>query len=892
MKSYHTNIKINFNNNMKKLFTLGLTLLMAAASYAQGDVRRLWDFTQGFSSETVSNIEADVASGSGYWTAKSEGDKTWFETKARAAGPLYARVNGQDWVIPETEGLTIGATSAAHFNIMYNDPDDVPYIWLNGKKGEDYITIPAVPAGEKVTVVYASHSGTEERGFKVSTSGVTSEDGETVFKVVGRKDTVTLINGNEDPVDLKLAATNGFHIYYICVGNPPVAGTPKVAYVYDSSNEAYANAGEAEGYGAISAAIQTLSQVYDCEMVNIDLSKDVSAVTVDSLRKFTAVLLSPYVNAGDEFLQTVKQTIAFAPVLNLNPEYYTAWGYGSAVASTSNKVQVKGAALESPIFQPVMAGNDPFLNADGTIDWLGEEATVTGYSAPEGSYFAADSVLAYTMDGTPAIHIHNIDRNAYMLLPYSNIVDANESIVDLVVNSLVMIAATKSSVAQAYRPSISQTYHHQYTTVTLDCSTKGAQMYYTIDGSEPTTASTLYTAPFDISDKGVTVKAVAIADGYLLSDVREQAIDIYELADAPKVEYTQESGKSTVTITPAHEGDVVYYNYRSSNDPKQSATYTQPLVLAKHATVTAFTAARDADGLLQSELVTVEVPVQGEKVRLDVVSHMDANSGDYNVDIDGYPYYTDEVLEQTEDTIIFKPADTPTYHNPGTGWQIKTYGQPVIWQNNTAGHNVLDFNAYNPQTAEDDSENEITNNCVSFQGVTESNLAGVPDPASASIQSTVAFQAPFDVVVYMAGYNAKAGVYVTADTLNGEWTKLGNLIANDITGTADNGKDGKDRIWKKTILSYEGTDMVYVKVASEGGKAMIFDIFVKNEGEKSHEYTGIEDVTISGKAAGAPVSTEVYSVNGARLAKAATGLNIVKETYVDGSVKTRKVVVK
>ena len=887
MKSYHTNIKINFNK-MKKLFTLGLTLLMAAASYAQGDVRTLWDFTQGFSSETIANLEADAASGAGYWTNKG----TWYESKARTAGPLYAHVNGQDWLIPETEGLTIGAQSNYHFNIVI-EHNDGPHIWLNGGKGEDYVTVPAVPAGEKVTVVYASHKDTEARGFKVS-GGFASEDGQTEFKTVGKKDTVVVINNNADPTDLKISATNGFHIYYICVGNPPVAGTPKVAYVYDSSTEAYANSGESDGSGIIVNALQVLGQLYDHEVVNIDLSKDVSAFTVDSLRNLTAVLLSPYVNADDEFLQNVKQAIAFTPVLNLSPDFYTTWGYGSAVAYTSNMVQVKGAALESSLFQRAMAGEEPFLNENGTIEWLYPGYNATGYSAPAGSYFAADSVLAYTMDGTPAIHIHNLDRNAYLLLPFPRMDEVSESgsSIDMIANGLMMLAGTKSEVAQAYRPSVSQTYHHQYTTVTLDCSTKGAQMYYTIDGSEPTTASTPYTAPFDINAKGVTVKAVAIADGYLLSDVREQAIDIYELADAPKVEYTQESGKSTVTITPAHEGDVVYYNYRSSNDPKQSATYTQPLVLAKHATVTAFTAARDADGLLQSELVTVEVPVQGEKVRLDVVSHMDANSGDYNVDIDGYPYYTDEVLEQTEDTIIFKPADTPTYHNPGTGWQIKTYGQPVIWQNNTAGHNVLDFNAYNPQTAEDDSENEITNNCVSFQGVTESNLAGVPDPASASIQSTVAFQAPFDVVVYMAGYNAKAGVYVTADTLNGEWTKLGNLIANDITGTADNGKDGKDRIWKKTILSYEGTDMVYVKVASEGGKAMIFDIFVKNEGEKSHEYTGIEDVTISGKAAGAPVSTEVYSVNGARLAKAATGLNIVKETYADGSVKTRKVVVK
>lgn len=54
--------------------------------------------------------------------------------------------------------------------------------------------------------------------------------------------------------------------------------------------------------------------------------------------------------------------------------------------------------------------------------------------------------------------------------------------------------------------------------VTLSCETEGATIYYTIDGTEPTTSSIQYTQPFMITNT-TTVKAIAVKENMANSDV-------------------------------------------------------------------------------------------------------------------------------------------------------------------------------------------------------------------------------------------------------------------------------------------------------------------------------------------------------------------------------------
>lgn len=94
--------------------------------------------------------------------------------------------------------------------------------------------------------------------------------------------------------------------------------------------------------------------------------------------------------------------------------------------------------------------------------------------------------------------------------------------------------------------------------VTMSCSTQDAEIYYTTDGSDPTTASTLYTEPFSINET-TTVKAVAVLDGemspvsyarYQIED-NKRVLNIWEsllLPDGTKIQFV-----NPVTVIYQHD---------------------------------------------------------------------------------------------------------------------------------------------------------------------------------------------------------------------------------------------------------------------------------------------------------------------------------------------------
>lgn len=83
-------------------------------------------------------------------------------------------------------------------------------------------------------------------------------------------------------------------------------------------------------------------------------------------------------------------------------------------------------------------------------------------------------------------------------------------------------------------------------TVTLTSSYEGAKIYYTTDGTEPTTESAEYTAAIPVTISGTTVKALAVAEGY--ETARTEAAYTIK-PDQPKFSEESKTFKDPLAVT-------------------------------------------------------------------------------------------------------------------------------------------------------------------------------------------------------------------------------------------------------------------------------------------------------------------------------------------------------
>ena len=103
------------------------------------------------------------------------------------------------------------------------------------------------------------------------------------------------------------------------------------------------------------------------------------------------------------------------------------------------------------------------------------------------------------------------------------------------------------------------------TSVTITCSTDGAKIYYTTDGTEPTAESTEYTAAISITE-AVTLKAIAVKDGMNDSAVSSASYTIKGTVSTPAFSVASgavDSG-TEVTISCATDGAEIYYTTNGS----------------------------------------------------------------------------------------------------------------------------------------------------------------------------------------------------------------------------------------------------------------------------------------------------------------------------------------
>ena len=185
-------------------------------------------------------------------------------------------------------------------------------------------------------------------------------------------------------------------------------------------------------------------------------------------------------------------------------------------------------------------------------------------------------------------------------------------IVPTVVNGKVYVGSESqlsvfgllSGLTQAATPSISpgsQSFNPNIQ-VTITDGTAGVTIYYTTDGTTPTTASTQYIGPFTLTTT-TTVNAIAGGTGLLASPVASATYTLVTQAAAPS--FSPPAGiynaPQPVTMSTTTPNASIYYTTDGSTPTTSSTKYTGPVSVGTTETLSAIAA---ASGLSNSPVTT------------------------------------------------------------------------------------------------------------------------------------------------------------------------------------------------------------------------------------------------------------------------------------------------
>jgi pullulanase len=148
--------------------------------------------------------------------------------------------------------------------------------------------------------------------------------------------------------------------------------------------------------------------------------------------------------------------------------------------------------------------------------------------------------------------------------------------------------------------------------VTITCADAGAVIYFTTDGSEPTTASTVYSGPIPVNGDGtvMTIKSSAKASLKQISSVASETYTIqYPKVVTPSI--SPASGtypeSQLLTIECGTPGAVIYYTLDDSTPTTSSSVYAGPIApgIGNWTVKTMATAAGFSSSDIQTEVYTI-----------------------------------------------------------------------------------------------------------------------------------------------------------------------------------------------------------------------------------------------------------------------------------------------
>jgi hypothetical protein len=222
-------------------------------------------------------------------------------------------------------------------------------------------------------------------------------------------------------------------------------------------------------------------------------------------------------------------------------------------------------------------------------------------------------------------------------------------------------ASAPTAVATPTFSPVAGTYSSAQTVAISDTAT-GAAIYYTTDGSTPTTSSTLYSTPLTVSTTE-TINAIAVATGLSNSTVASALFTINLPAATPtfSVPAGTYTTSQTVTLSDSTTGAMIYYTTDGSTPTAKSTPYSGAISVSATETINAIAVASGfSNSTVATAAYTINLPsaatptfsvAAGTYVTVQTVSLSDATTG-------AAIYYTTDGSTPTAKSTLYSGAIT------------------------------------------------------------------------------------------------------------------------------------------------------------------------------------------------------------------------------------------
>lgn len=193
-----------------------------------------------------------------------------------------------------------------------------------------------------------------------------------------------------------------------------------------------------------------------------------------------------------------------------------------------------------------------------------------------------DAKIYYTTDGSDPTPSSNVYTGPITVSKTTTIkaFARNEKYNGWSNSEIVTAIYTKKGTTLAPEFTPAQGTYSETQNVSFNCSSEGATIYYTTDGSTPTTSCTVYNGPITVS-KNTTIKAIACCESMANSAVSTATYKITKTVAKPTFtpepgNYNDEQKVSINCIT----GDVtIYYTTNGSTPTTSSNVYNGPITI-------------------------------------------------------------------------------------------------------------------------------------------------------------------------------------------------------------------------------------------------------------------------------------------------------------------------